>query len=251
MILIISGIDPTGQAGLLKDVWVCQKFKQPYFTVPTALTAQNGKKYLGAFIPGRDYFEKLLSCADLKRVNAVKIGMLGHPSVVRFLGRFLPELKRTNKVGIVWDPVLESSTGGRLVTEPALRLALKEILPLTDIITPNAVEASLLLNMKFKKNMDAVFMARFFYRKFHTSVYLKGGHLKKKSEDAFFDGKTVKIFSGRQRNLDLRGTGCTLSTAIACGLARGETIVTACRKAKKFITENYFSEGVRSCISHS
>lgn len=235
MILLLSGFDPTGNAGILRDIQVCKISKKKFLPVITAFAFQTDKKYLGTFIPEPGYFKKCSRMIDvkIKKIRAVKIGMLGDERVISFVLRLLEKIKDVSpQTRVVWDPVFESSSGGKLLTTPGRLLAQKELIKHVDIVTPNVPEAQ---TLTASKNVDH--LCDVFFKLYHKPVYLKGGHLQSKSSDFFYDGKKLKILGGKRKNKNIRGTGCLFSTRLACHLASGESLWQASQNAKKFMND--------------
>lgn len=219
MILLIAGLDPTGKAGLLRDAQICQQLKKSFFIIPTAMTVQNDQKVLNISYLDTIFYQKSFSMVDFKKLKAVKIGMLGNEKVVRFVIDYLKQIKKKNpKVKIVWDPIIQSSSGYRLITQKGFELAVKKLLPLVDIITPNMPEL--------------FFLGEHIGVPIRKPIYLKGGHLPSRSEDYLINGKRVLILKSKRFTKKLQGTGCAFSTALACYLSEGLTLEKACKKAK-------------------
>jgi hydroxymethylpyrimidine/phosphomethylpyrimidine kinase len=106
------------------------------------------------------------------------------------------------------------------------------MIPLVDIVTPNIPEAKIMTDSKNHERL-----CQKFFKLYHKPILLKGGHLKSKSRDFFYDGKTQKILSSKCQAKKIRGTGCILSTRLACHLANGETLGRACQSSKKFMNQ--------------
>lgn len=239
-VLLISGFDPTGHAGILKDFSTCLHFGVEPLSFITALTAQSDTKFLGFAAPSPKINALTWKSFSPKDIAAVKIGMLGDLATTKFVIQNLQKLKRQNKfVKIVWDPVFQSSSKGALAAPAAIKLAQKELLPLVDVITPNAVEASVLLKEKFSaktKGQDLALRLQETLPK-HTALYLKGGHLQTVSKDWLITDTTRLEFSGKKHNIQLRGTGCLFASAVACGLSQHLDVAKACETAKRTVEE--------------
>jgi hydroxymethylpyrimidine kinase/phosphomethylpyrimidine kinase len=145
---------------------------------------------------------------------------------------------------IVWDPVLCASSGGTLLDAAGFKLALQRLLPLADLVTPNALEMARLLGEEGRRVSPPEVACRFFFERLGRPIYLKGGHLRGRSRDYFFDGSRLVALTGRRSFRTLRGTGCWLATAIACELARGRTLLAAARRGKG-VMNRAFAGGVR------
>ena len=163
-----------------------------------------------------------------------------------------------NTMKIVIDPVMVSTSGHDLINEESYRVLCDYLLPMADIITPNLPEAEKLTGMTITSHKGMLDAAKLLRRYFDCSVLIKGGHalfcdtfteyekclfpdpvLKHASTDLlllFNDDKPVFLYSDRIDNPNTHGTGCTLSSAIAAGLALGKDMKTAVREAKAYIT---------------
>lgn len=235
-ILLIAGLDPTGHAGLLRDVEVCLSFGQSYFAFPTALTAQTDKEYLGTAQPNREYCNALIQCLPGRHIAGVKIGMLTNKQILGIVVALIRALKSgPQKIPVVWDPVFRSTSGGELLTKSGINRAKTQLLPLADITTCNAIEICELLRLPYSKKQDPLALCTSFFARFKRPVYLKGGHLEQRATDYFYDGTTLKKFGSQPQPKKIRGTGCLLSTALACELAKGKSLIQASRLAKDFV----------------
>lgn len=234
-ILIIGGLDPTAEAGVLRDVTTCQDFGREPVVFVTALTAQDNKHYFGAHVPSRACLRQQWRAVVNADIGAVKIGMLGDAQVVRVVAVGLSRLKRQNpRLKVVWDPVLKSSSGGVLLDKQGFKLAVRRLLPLTDVVTPNGPEMLRLIAPRSRR-LSPETACRQFFAAFARPVYLKGGHLAGRSRDYYFDGHRLTKFSGPSSRLKFRGTGCRFATAVACALAHGRTLRGSLGSAKRYI----------------
>jgi hydroxymethylpyrimidine/phosphomethylpyrimidine kinase len=221
-VLTIAGSDGSGGAGIqadLKTIAACGCYG---LSVITAVTAQNtiGVHDIHAiqapFI--RKQFEAI---ADDIRIDAIKIGMLGSPEAAETVAKLLDAL---NGIPVVLDTVLRSSSGTALFTVAAID-SMKQLFPLADLITPNLPEATLLTGRKKQPSSkdEIERIANDLYRSGARSVLIKGGHGEGNicndclmHEEQFFWYSNPKIDTE-----NTHGTGCTLSSAIASGLAKG------------------------------
>lgn len=239
-VLLISGFDPTGHAGLLKDFSTCLHFGIEPVSFITALTAQNDKKFFGFSSPTPKQQKLTWQSFNPKDISAVKIGMLGDLATTKFVVQNLKKLKQQNQsVKIVWDPVFESTSKGSLIKPSATAFAKKNLMPLIDVLTPNAIEASMLLGEKFSKRSSGQSMALRLKETLpeHTALYLKGGHLTSLSTDWLITDSKRFEFSGKKHTIKLRGTGCLFASAVACGLAKHLRVEESCETAKRTVEE--------------
>lgn len=232
-ILIIAGFDPSGNAGLLRDLEIVHSFNLKASSAVTALTAQNQKKFLHPQVVEPSVFKnQLLSVAPLSQYRAIKIGMLGNEKIVRVLVHFLKQQKKIPP--IVLDPVLSSSTGGELLTKKGKEELWKNLIPLVDLWTPNLDEASFFCGFKLQSPLRMEKASDQLWKKKRIPILLKGGHLKGDPQDLLKqkDSKTWLIYP-RQHVKNLRGTGCALSTLITVHLAQGYPLDKAVKTARQ------------------
>lgn len=235
-VLLIGGLDPTGHAGLMRDAAVCAELGTPCFLYVTALTAQSDQEYLGTQVSSSKYLVDAERSLPEEEIGVVKIGMLGSVAVVRRVVMILHRLmKKNSRTKIVWDPVFYSSSGGTLLSPQGQRLAQRQILPLCDLVTPNALEMRILLGLGRKTPDHPQKWCRKWGDSGNCALYLKGGHLRELSCDYLVIGKNVQILRGPVSPKKIRGTGCALATAISCYLSQGQSISASCAHAKKYI----------------
>ena len=243
-VLIISGSDSGGGAGLQGDVKTCERHGVYSSTAVTAVTIQNSVGVEGIhMIPGpvvRDQIRAVLT--DIE-TSCIKIGMLGSVENVRAVGQVLRPM--SGKHPIVLDPVLASSSGSPLAQDGLVEALKEELFPLSTVITPNLSEASTLLgNVCIDSLQSMRDAARELYALGPDNVLIKGGHWptydgrgKPIAVDIMFDGSMYTTFSRpylSQRH-NSHGTGCTLASAIASNLARGDPMPAAVLRAKQFV----------------
>ncbi len=207
-------------------------------SVITALTAQNTVRVSAihpvpvAFV--RQQLEAVLSDIGC---DAVKIGMLFSPELIRMVAEQLVSYGINN---IVLDPVMVAQSGDRLIKEDAVA-ALKELLiPIAELITPNLPEASVLLGREIGDYQQLEDAAVELAGLGSPNVLIKGGHLQGAvSDDLLYLGKSGETRSFPVKRIETEnnhGTGCTLSSAIASGLAKGLTVADSVGAAKEYIT---------------
>ncbi len=234
---VIGGFDPTGHAGILRDSQLAVRCQIPTQTIITALTFQNEQKYFGHHLIPANVFLQSWQGLPLKELAVIKIGMLGSLAIVKGLVGKLEALKRVNKnVKVVWDPVFASSSGGELLPPAAICLAVKNLTSLCDLVTPNTNEISFFVDTSVgspEKGCAA------FWQKYKVPIYLKGGHLSTRARDWLYDGKNLSIFDGKKSRRKVRGTGCFFASAVACGLVKGKSLMTACRLAKEMMQREF------------
>ena len=235
--LTIAGSDSGGGAGIqadLKSFAACGVFGA---SVITALTAQNTRGVTAIHSVPADFVTAQIDAvfSDLA-VGAVKIGMVAQRDVVEAI---IAGLARWAPRHVVLDPVMIATSGDRLLKEDAIARLREGLIPLAHLITPNLPEAAALLGCAVAQD-DAEIerQGRALLALGCPAVLVKGGHgTGAESADYLIDANGVVRFAApRIVTRNTHGTGCSLSSAIAAGLARGEDLVTAVRRAKDYIT---------------
>jgi hydroxymethylpyrimidine/phosphomethylpyrimidine kinase len=235
--LTIAGSDCSGGAGIQADLKTFGAFRVYGMSVVTAVVAENTVGVQGVFdLPVEAVLEQIRSCLTDIAVDAVKIGMLSNPEIVRAVARSIREFGLGNAVV---DPVMVAKSGDPLLSEPARQTLRAELLPLARVITPNRFEAEVLTGRAIQTLDDMRAAAAQLRETGCEWVVVKGGHAGSATEaiDVVYDGERYHTL--RAPRLDTRnthGTGCTFSAAIAAGLARGYEPLEAIRRAKEFTT---------------
>jgi hydroxymethylpyrimidine/phosphomethylpyrimidine kinase len=169
--------------------------------------------------------------------DAVKIGMLFSADLIEAVAC---QLEKHAVANIVLDPVMVAQSGDKLLQDSAIEAIKRRLIPLVDIITPNLPEAEVLLNRKIGATTDMAAAARDLAGLGCRSVLVKGGHLEdNQSADVLYMSRDDTIREYTTQRVDTHnnhGTGCTLSSAIAAQIARGNDVPTAVDKAKNYIT---------------
>jgi hydroxymethylpyrimidine/phosphomethylpyrimidine kinase len=236
VMLAIAGSDSSGGAGIQADLKTAAALGVYGASVITALTAQNTLGVHGILPVAPEFvvaqYDAVVSDLD---VRAVKIGMLGDAALV---GAVADMLKRRPVPFVVLDPVLVATSGDRLVPDEAVEAIRSRLLPLATVVTPNRPEAETLTGEPVG---DAAGMAR----AAHTllglgagAALVKGGHSDSDdADDLLLTVEGEQWFRARRVHTPhTHGTGCTLSSAIAAGLARGAALADAVAAAKAFLT---------------
>ncbi|MFI5085389.1 MAG: bifunctional hydroxymethylpyrimidine kinase/phosphomethylpyrimidine kinase [Actinomycetales bacterium] len=220
-VLSIAGSDPSGGAGIQADLKSIAANGGYGMAAITALTAQNTLGVLGVHVPPADFLTAQLNAlADDIVIDAVKIGMLANAEVIRAVHDWL---LRCRPAVVVLDPVMVSSSGSRLLAADA-EDALRSLLPLADVLTPNLPELAVLLDLPLALDWpDAVRQGQELAAAAGTRVLVKGGHLAgDQARDALVqpDGATVEFAAARVSTRNTHGTGCSTSAALATVAAR-------------------------------
>lgn len=238
-VLTIAGSDSGGGAGIQADLKTIAANGCYGLSVITALTAQNTLGVSGIHPVPLDFVTAQMDAvlSDIG-ADAVKIGMLFSPELIRTVAQ---SLVRHGMRTIVLDPVMIAQSGDRLLQDEAIDALKTELIPLATIITPNTPEASALLGREIATAEAVSEAARELMTLGCANVLIKGGHLESgDSVDCLYLGAEDRAVILRGKRIPTRnnhGTGCTLSSAIASGLAKGQTVETAVRQAKDYITQ--------------
>jgi hydroxymethylpyrimidine/phosphomethylpyrimidine kinase len=234
----IAGSDSSAGAGIQADLKTFAALGVYGATVLVALTAQNTRGVAAIHDVPADFVAAQIDAvfSDLA-VAAVKIGMLGRAPVIAAVAAGLDRWKADN---VVLDPVMVATSGDRLLAPDAIDALKRELIPRARVVTPNLPEAAALLGTTIAADDDAmVAQAKRILALGAKAVLIKGGHgTSPDSVDFLLDGRSVTRFAaGRIATRNTHGTGCTLSAAIAAGLAKGEALADTVRAAKGFVTD--------------
>ena len=234
-LLIIAGSDSSAGAGLQADLKTAQNFGVYAQTAVTAVTAQDtgGVHAIQAMPPGIVRAQIHAALDDIG-ADAIKIGMLGDAAIAAAVADALAE----TDIPMVLDPVLVSSSGTALLDPAGLEILKRRLLPRALLVTPNLPECETLVGICPESDQaicQAIAAFAFFGSR---QVLFKGGHgigatVRDVLADA--DGRSMIFESPRQDTRHTHGTGCVLSTAIACGLAQGQVMGEAVAKAHAFV----------------
>lgn len=234
--LTIAGSDSGGGAGIQADLKAFAALRVFGTSVVTAVTAQNT---LGVddvhVIPASTVDAQITSVlADLP-VAATKTGML---ATARLVSLVADRAERGELPALVVDPVLVSATGHRLLEEDALDVYRRRLLPHAAVITPNLIEAGVLVGRELRDQDDAVAAAHELAGDGPDVVVVKGGHLPGERADdvVVVDGEVRLLEADRVDTRNVHGTGCTFAAATAAGLAAGLEPLPALERAKRYVT---------------
>lgn len=236
-VLTIAGSDCSGGAGIQADLKTITAHKMYGMSVITALTAQNTTGVYAIREVDAEMIGAQLDCIFTDIVpDAVKIGMVANDKIIRIIAAKLIEYQAKN---IVVDPVMVATSGAMLLEEKAQKALVEELFPLATVITPNILEASCLSGIKIDCGEKMCEAAKVLAQNnAGTAILIKGGHLDFDgfANDLLWRDGIQWISTRRVANPNTHGTGCTLSSAIACNLAAGQELSTAIRDAKKYLT---------------
>ena len=237
MALTIAGSDPSGGAGIQADLKTFSALGAYGTAVITALTAQNTQGVTGVhLVPAPFVSEQLRTLVADVRIDAVKIGMLATAELADTVADFLHE--HAYPV-VVLDPVMVSTSGDRLLGDDAVE-ALRRLLPLASLITPNLPEAAQLLDADAATDVAGMReQARALVAAGAHRVLIKGGHLAdaKDSVDVYLGPEGLhELAAARVATRNTHGTGCTLSSAVAALRPARPGWLEAAREAKDWLT---------------
>jgi hydroxymethylpyrimidine/phosphomethylpyrimidine kinase len=234
-VLSIAGSDSGGGAGIQADLKTCLASGCYGMTAITAITAQNTRGVSAVHALPPDLLTAQIDAVieDIG-VDAVKIGMLHDAEVVRAVAR---ALRRHRPRHVVLDPVMVATSGDRLIAPDTQAVLVRELFPLVDLLTPNLDEASWLLGRALDDVQSLAPATRDLQALGARAVLLKGGHLEGPVlTDLLLHGDTLHRWDGpRIDTRNTHGTGCTLSTAVACELALGRPLTTAVERARDYV----------------
>lgn len=237
-VLTIAGSDSSGGAGIQADLKTITALDLYGSSVITALTAQNTAGVYLAETVGPEMLAAQLDAVltDIPP-QAIKVGMAGTPSSIEIIA---DKLLKYTQAPVIVDPVMVSTSGHPLSERHAVQSLTENLFPLATLVTPNLPEAEVLLSekcMKIHTREDMEEAVKNLSQKFHTSFLLKGGHSTQNSDDVLYHNGSIIWFPGiRIKNPNTHGTGCTLSSAIACGMAKGMKLEESIFRAKEYIT---------------
>ena len=235
--LTIAGSDCSGGAGIQADLKTFAALGVYGASVIAALTAQNTRGVTAILDVPPDFIAAQMGAvfSDLK-IGAVKIGMLSNSETVAAVARGLARHKAKN---IVLDPVMVAASGGKLLKDDAIVALRKELIPRASVVTPNLPEAAALTGADLARNeMEMESQAREILYLGARRVLIKGGHGEgEESVDLLIgEGEVLRMAARRIATKNTHGTGCTLSSALAAGLAKGLSVTDAAQAAKAYVT---------------
>ena len=238
VVLAIGGFDGSGGAGTLADARAIQLNGCFPCAIVTAITAQNTTRVDKVeTVPANLIRRQLMCLVDDFQIDAIKIGLLPNSATVKTL----IECFSTGAIDcpIVVDPVMHATSGGKLADSEAIGAVVDGLLPLTTLFTPNSEEASRLTNRSVDSLADAITAGAQLVDMGCRNVLLKGGHLDiDKGSDVWCFDRGYEVFEPiRREEGTVRGTGCMLSSALACHLGKERSVRNAIISSKAFINE--------------
>ena len=254
-IMTIAGSDPSGGAGIQADLRVFGALRASGLSAITGTTVQNSLGVRSVYpIPADNLYRQIEAVLEDIDVAAVKIGMLCSVDQVRSVA---DALRRFRPANVVLDPVLASTGGYPLLDAAGLAVLLTDLLPLCDLVTPNIPELQTITGMPIGDERERTLAAKMLLDRGAKAVLIKGGHLPgapidvltsqsvtelKSAEDCW-----TKFVSERVATEHTHGTGCLLSSAIACYLGYGLTLEMSIQKAKTLLTRALRTPTIVGC----
>ncbi len=249
--LSIAGSDPSGGAGLQADLKTFSALGCYGMTAVVAVVDENTVGVTGVHaVPVEFVTGQIRSCLDDIGADAVKIGMLHSSELIRAVKDILSEYRIRN---IILDPVMVATSGDPLLQKEAIATLRDELIPTARVITPNIPEAEILLGQKIISQTELPDAARKLSQNGKVSVLLKAGHLSEATvTDIFYnaeDDTITRLESPRLNTKNTHGTGCTLSSAFASFLAKGNGLTSSAKMAKDYISRA-IAAGASYAIGH-
>ena len=233
-ILIVAGSDSGGGAGIQADIKTVSALGGHAMTAITAITAQNTLGVTAMHsVPTDMVIAQMDAVIQDIGVDAVKIGMIGSAATAKALA---DRLARLDDVAIVLDPVMVA-TSGAVLADAATIAAFARLMDIATVVTPNGPELAALSGLPVSGPTEAVAAARMLVERHGCSVLAKGGHFDGELIDSLVDFQG-KLFQWADERIDSRsthGTGCTLASGLAVGLAQGLLIDEAVGRARAFV----------------
>jgi len=233
--LTIAGSDCSGGAGIQADIKTMTANGVYAMSAITALTAQNTTGVSDILEVTPIFLSNQLDAifTDIFP-DAVKIGMVSSAPLIEIIAE---KLRQYSARRIVVDPVMGATSGAKLLKDEALQALTQQLLPLAEVCTPNIPEAEILSGMCITSAEDMILAAKNISDRYGCAVLCKGGHAVNDANDLLWkDGEAYWFHGQRIDNPNTHGTGCTLSSAIASNLAKGQPLHQAVENAKAYIS---------------
>ena len=239
IVLSIAGSDSSGGAGIQADIKAISALGGYAASVITSVTAQNTLGVQGIHpIPTDMVRQQIESVMDDLHPNVIKIGMVCDQEIAHTIATCI---RKYQPRWVVYDPVMVSTSGHKLMTDDTIDTIRQELIPLASLITPNLHEARILSGLALKDEGEMEKGAELLGKTYGCSVLVKGGHLEEGEMcDVLYDTEEHRCFryhAPKIESRNLHGTGCTLSSAIATKLAQGHSLKEAIALAKDYVTK--------------
>lgn len=236
-VLVVGGSDSGGGAGVQADLKTITALGAYASSAITALTAQNTLGVSDVMgVPARFVVAQIDAVLADIGADVIKTGMLYSASVTAAVAERCSKL--APRMQLIVDPVLVSSTGHELLSAEGRDVLIEQLLPYAALVTPNLAEAALLSGLSVERTADFDRAADWLLAHGASAVLVKGGHLAGDTVVDLLrtaDGDEVRFESARIETTSTHGTGCTLASAIAAGVAEGLTLRDAIARAREFV----------------
>jgi len=234
--MTIAGSDSGGGAGIQADLKTFAALGVYGCSAIASLTAQNTQGVQGVLpIPPAFVQAQIQSVLSDIQVGAIKTGMLATAEIINAVAE---SLKSFAQIPLVLDPVMVATSGDRLLAEDAINTLIENLIPRATILTPNLLEAAALLNKPIAQNIaEMQQQAELLLAMGAQAVLIKGGHAQgDNATDLLLTNDGLELFSAvRIATKNTHGTGCTLASAIAAGLAKKLSLRNAVAQAKEYL----------------
>ena len=237
-VLICAGSDSSGGAGIQADIKTVTALGCFAATAITALTSQNTKGVFNVLdIPTSFLRQQMTVVLEDIGADVIKTGMLHNAEVIRTISNTLESLGDSSR--LVIDPVMVAKGGHSLLQTSAIDALKIELIPKAHVLTPNIPEAEVLAGIEITSVDDMRRAGEYLLDMGPKSVLIKGGHLKDDTlTDILLTQSEEKLYSSpRLKTVHTHGTGCTLASAIAAGIAQGLEVQIATERARKYVFE--------------
>lgn len=234
-VLTVAGSDSGGGAGIQADLKTMLANGVYGMSAITALTAQNTVGVTAITEVTPEFLAQQLDAVFTDIFpDAVKTGMIPNGELIKVTA---DKLRFYNAKNIVVDPVMIATSGAALISREAVEVLKEKLLPAASFVTPNIPEAEVLSGIKINGSSDMKKAAGLIYKAYGCNVLIKGGHSEGDADDLLYETDGITWFKGvRIDNANTHGTGCTLSSAITSGLAKGYDMKQSVRLAKEYVS---------------
>lgn len=240
VVLTIAGLDPSGGAGIQADIQTLSSIGCHCTPIISTLTVQDsGSLYHAHPVSSEIIKQQITALANEFDFSAIKLGALGSAENAELIGRWIRALKKKNqRIAIILDPVIKASNGGALGDDALRKALLNDVIPYCTLITPNEPELKILSSDGRSQTVIKQFTS------LEVSVLITGGHTKNTVKGTL-ENQLITTSKGEPQRWEInalegefRGTGCTLSSAIAGFMAKGFDAITAIEKAQNFVSRS-------------
>lgn len=243
-VLIVAGTDPTGGAGIVRDIETTAHFHVKAGLAITSVNVQDDRQVAATMPVTADILRgQMLTALKAHPIGAIKIGMTGSVAVVEAICSVIDDFPQ---IPIILDPVIAASSGGLLADHDTVEAITMKLIRYADLLTPNLNELALLSGNELARDKSgALSQARELLALGAKHVLVKGGHASgDASVDSLVSDTVVTDYSMPRLHGTMRGTGCMLSTAVACQLVLGKKLPQAVEIAKKYVYAALIESGL-------